>query len=163
MTDIKPRRDSLHADFSSMARLLSLLFGFSALSLFAEGLYVPLKRLGAGLYRQDMSALGLFETSVLPLVPALLLLGALWQGRQLFQHLAAGDTLVPATATGVRRSGEWIVAAAVVGLVLGGILPGQQTGAALLVGLAAIGLALRSLAAVLDHAAAIKADHDQIV
>lgn len=150
-------------EYESMARLLGLLFGFAALSVFAEGLYVPLKRLGAGLYRQDMTALAAFHDTVVPLLPALMLLGALWQGRRLFRHLASGELLVPATAGFVRRSGEWIAAAAATGLLVGEIVDGARPGWAFLVGLGAIGLALRSLAGVIDQAARLKADHDQII
>jgi hypothetical protein len=97
------------------------------------------------------------------LLPAVLLLGALVQGRQLFTHLEAGALLSAATGRHVRRSGEWMVAAAVAALVIGEIQHGTATGSALLVTLAAVGLALRSLAGVLDHAAAVQADLDQIV
>ena len=150
-------------EFESMSRLLGLLFGFASFSVFAEGLYVPLKRLGAGLYGQDVTAVTAFHDTVVPLLPALMLLGALWQGRQLFRHLARGDILAPETAGFVRRSGEWITAAAVAGLIVGEIVAGARPGWAFLVGLGAIGLALRSLAGVIDQAASLKADHDQIV
>lgn len=158
--DESPR---LREEFASLSRLLGLLFGLAALSLFAEGLYRPLKHLGAGLANHDAGALASFHDRLVPLLPAQLLLGALWQGRRLFRQLGEGEFLSAATATGVRHTGEWIISAAVCGLVVGEVVAGARPGWALLAGLAAIGLALRSLAGVLDHAAAIKADHDQIV
>ena len=154
---------SLREEFGGLARLLSVLFGFAALSLFAEGLYRPLKKLGAGLYNHDDSAMWVFHDALMPVLPALVLLGALWQARRLFRHLAEGETLSVQTAAGLRYVGEWIIAAAITGLIVGEVMVGARAGWALLAGLAAIGLALRSLARVIDHAAAIKADHDQIV
>ncbi len=163
MNSIAPNPRHLREDFASLSRLLTFLFAIAALSLFAEGLYRPLKRLGAGLYNQDPGALYSFHDTLMPLLPALLLLAALWQGRGLFQQMADGDVLSVATATGVRHTGEWIIAAAVAGLVVGEVIAGARAGWALLAGLAAIGLALRSLAGVIAHAAAVQADLDQIV
>jgi hypothetical protein len=160
---VAPNPHRLREDFASLSRFLGILFGFAALSLFAEGFYRPLKQLGAGLYNHDASAFYTFHDTLMPLLPALMLLGALWQGRRLFQHLAQGDFLSAATATGVRHTGEWIIAAAITGLIAGEIMAGARAGWALLAGLAAIGLALRSLAGVIDHAAAVQADLDQIV
>jgi len=155
-----PRR--LREDFASLSRLLSVLFGFAALSLFAEA-YVPLKQLGAGLVSGDDSGVPAIMERLAALVPAMLLVGALWQGRRLFTHLESGPLLTPATGLLVRRCGEWMMASAVSALVIGEIQNGTATGSALLVSLAAIGLGLRSLAGVLDHAAAMQADLDQIV
>lgn len=153
----------LQDEFGSIAKFLDLLLGVSTLSVFAEGLYRPLKRLGAGLFANDPSTWTGFQETVAPLLPAIILIGALWQGRQLFHHLASGDVLTVETATGVRRTGEWIVGAAIVGLIVGEAVVGARAGWAFLGGLAAIGLTLRSLASIFDHAVAIKADHDQIV
>ena len=152
----------LHEDFASLLRLLSVLLGFASLTLFADGIYMPLKALGFSLYRHELDAFATFLDQVVPLLPALLLLGALWQGRRLFRQLSVGDPLSPQAAAGVRRTGEWIISAAVTGLFIGEMFSGAP-GWALLAGLGAIGMALRSLAGVLDHAAAIKADFDQIV
>ncbi|OSZ72184.1 hypothetical protein CAP39_02145 [Sphingomonas sp. IBVSS1] len=163
MNPVAPNPRRLREDFASLSRLLGLLFGFAALSLFAEGLYRPLKHLGAGLYNHDPSAFYNFHDTLVPLLPALLLLGALWQGRGLFQHLAEGDFLSAPTATGVRHTGEWIIAAAIAGLIVGEAVDGARPGWALLAGLVAIGVALRSLAGVIDHAVAVQADLDQIV
>jgi hypothetical protein len=162
VTDVSQRLQTLQGDFSGMARLLALLFAFSALSLFAEA-YVPLKQLGAGLVARDSAGAAVVVERLIALVPALLLLGAVWQGRLLFTHLEGGALLAPETGRHVRRSGEWMVAAAVSALVIGEIQHGTATGSALLVGVAAVGFALRSLAGVLDHAAVIQADLDQIV
>ncbi len=152
----------LQEDFASLSRLLSVLLGFTSLTLFADGLYMPLKALGISLYRHELGAFATFLDRVAPLLPALLLLGALWQGRRLFRQLSVGDPLSPQAAAGVRRIGEWIISAAVTGLFIGEMFSGAP-GWALLAGLGAIGMALRSLAGVLDHAAAIKIEHDQIV
>lgn len=150
----------LRADFAGLSRLLSVMFGFAALSLLAEA-YVPLKHLLAG--PGDFAALSAIVERLARLLPGLLLLGALWEGRQLFRHLEAGALLASATGQHVRRCGEWILCAAVSALVIGEILAGPQPGWALLAGLGAIGLALRSFAGVLDHAVAVQADLDQIV
>ncbi len=162
MTDAKKRVQTLQGDFSSMARLLSLLFAFAALSLFAEA-YVPLKQLGAMLFAGDRTGIRAIGERLIALLPAIMLLGAVWQGRLLFSHLENGPLLAPVTAQHVRRCGEWMVSAAVSALVIGEIQHGRATGSALLVGVAAVGLALRSLAGVLDHAAVMQADLDQIV
>lgn len=149
--------------FRRMTGLLDLLLLFAGLSVFAEGLYRPLKRLGAGLYLREPGVWAPFQDAVVPVLPAIFLLIALWQSRRLFAHLATGETLSADTTRGVRRSGEWIVAAAVTAVIIGEAGSGLQPGWALPIVLAAIGLALRSLAPVFDHAAAVKADHDQIV
>ena len=162
MIDSSQRLQTLQGDFSGMARLLSVLFAFAALSLFAEA-YVPLKQLGAMLLAGNRSGSPAIGERLIALLPAVLLLGAVWQGRQLFTHLESGALLVPVTAQHVRRSGEWMVTAAVSALIIGEIQHGIATSSALLVGVAAIGLALRSLAGVLDHAAVTQADLDQIV
>lgn len=161
MSDPNPRQ--LRESFSSLSRLLTVLLAFSALSLFAEA-YVPLKQLGSGLAGGDRSGMMAITERLVALLPAVLLLGALAQGRQLFTQLEAGALLSAATGRHVRRSGEWMLAAAVAALVIGEIQNGGTApGSALLVTLAAVGLALRSLAGVLDHAAAVQADLDQIV
>jgi hypothetical protein len=157
-----PDPRQMRESFASLSRLLTVLFAFSALSLFAEA-YVPLKQLGSGLASGDRSDMAAIGDRLVALVPALLLLGALWQGRRLFSHLELGALLSSATGQYVRRGGEWMVSAAVAALVIGEIQHGTATGSALLVGVAAVGLALRSLAGVLDHAAAVQADLDQIV
>jgi hypothetical protein len=162
VTDIKHRLQTLQGDFSGMARLLSVLFAFAALSLFAEA-YVPLKQLGAVLVAGDRAGSPAIGERLIALLPAVLLLGTVWQGQRLFSHLEGGALLAPVTAQHVRRSGEWMVSAAVSALVIGEIQHGTATGSALLVGVAAVGLALRSLAGVLDHAAVMQADLDQIV
>lgn len=150
----------LRAGFADLSRLLSVMFGFAALSLLAEA-YVPFKRLLAG--PGEFAALSAIVERLTHLLPGLLLLGALWQGQQLFRHLETGALLASITGQHVRRCGEWILSAAVSALVIGEILNGPQPGWALLAGLGAIGLALRSFAGVLDHAAVIQADLDQIV
>lgn len=155
--------ERLRADLASLSRLLTVLFCFAALTLFAEGLYRPLKRLGAGLSAQDAGAFATFHDQFVPLLPALLLLGALWQGQRLFQRMADGELLTAATAAGVRRTGEWIASAAICGGFVGEVVTGARPGWALLAGLGAIGLALRSLAGVIAHAATVQADLDQIV
>ncbi len=152
----------LREDFASLARFLKLLFGFAALSLFAEA-YVPMKHMAAGLVDGVQGDWMAASERLIALVPAALLLGALWQGLQLFSHLEQGPLLSPPTGRLVKRAGEWMVAAAVAGVAIGEIQNGAAHGLALLVGLAAVGLALRSLAGVLDHAAALQADLDQIV
>lgn len=162
MTNISNRLQTLQGDFGSMARLLSVLFAFAALSVFAEA-YVPLKQLGATLMAGDRAGLPAIAERLIALLPAGLLLGAVWQGRRLFSHLESGALLAPVTGHHVRRSGEWMVAAAVSALIIGEIQHGVATGSALLVGVAAVGFALRSLAGVLDHAAVMQADLDQIV
>lgn len=162
MTDAKQRLQTLHGDFSSMARLLSVLFAFAALSLLAEA-YVPLKQLGAMLVSEDRSGIRAIGERLIALLPAIMLLGAVWQGRLLFTHLEGGALLAPVTAQHVRRSGEWMISAAVSALIIGEIQHGTATGWALLVGVGAVGFALRSLAGVLDHAAVMQADLDQIV
>jgi hypothetical protein len=150
----------LRTDFAGLAQLLTVMLAFAALSLLAEA-YVPIKQLVAG--PGDFAALSVIVERLARLLPAALLLGALWQGRLLFRHLETGALLAPRTGWHVRRCGEWIVSAAVSALVIGEILAGSQSGWALLAGLGAIGLALRSFAGVLDHAAAVQADLDQIV
>ena len=162
MTDEKQRLQTLQGDFSSMARLLTVLFAFAALSLFAEA-YVPLKQLGAMLVAGDRTGIRAVGERLIALLPAIMLLGAVWQGRLLFTHLEGGALLAPETGRHVRRSGEWMVAAAVSALIIGEIQHGTAVGSALLVGVAAVGFALRSLAGVLDQAAIIQADLDQIV
>lgn len=162
MTNANDHAQTLQNDFGSMARLLGVLFAFAALSLVAEA-YVPLKQLGALLMAEDRAGLPAIVERLTALLPAGLLLGAVWQGRRLFSHLQNGALLAPVTGQHVRRSGEWIVAAAVSALIIGEIQHGTAPGWALLVGVAAIGLALRSLAGVLDHAAVMQADLDQIV
>jgi hypothetical protein len=152
----------LQENFASLSRFLALLLGFAGLSLFAEA-YVPLKQLGAGLVSGDAAGVPAIMERLTALLPAALLLGALWQGRQLFSHLEGGALLSPLTGRQVKRCGEWIVAAAVSALVIGEIQNGTAHGSALLAGLAAVGFALRSLACVLDYAAAMQADLDQIV
>ena len=126
----------LHEDFASLSRLLSVLLGFASLTLFADGIYMPLKALGFSLYRHELDAFATFLDQVVPLLPALLLLGALWQGRRLFRQLSVGDPLSPQAAAGVRRTGEWIISAAVTGLFIGEMFSGAP-GWALLAGLGA--------------------------
>jgi hypothetical protein len=152
--------DARRSDFAGVSRLLTVMFAFTAVSLVAEA-YVPLKQLVAG--AGDFAAVSAGVERLTPLLPALLLLGALREGRLLFAGLESGALLAAATALHLRRCGEWIVAAAVSALAIGEILAGSQAGWALLAGLGAIGLALRSLAGVLEHAATVQADLDQIV
>ena len=162
MSHRNPNLNRLREDFASLSRFLKFLFGFAVLSLFAEA-YVPLKHLGAGLADGVQGDWMAMSERLFALVPAAFLLGALWQGLQLFGHLEHGALLSPPTGRLVKRAGEWMVAAAVSGVAIGEIQNGTAHGLALLVGLAAVGFALRSLAGVLDHAAAIQADLDQIV
>ena len=160
MNGIAPNPRRLREDFASLSRLLTLLLGFAALSQVGEA-YVPIKQLVAGL--ADRAGPSPALDQLVSQLPALLLLGALWQGRQLFRYLEGGALLAPQTGLHVKRCGEWIICAAVVALVIGEIQNGTAAGSGLLVSLAAIGFALRSLAGVLDHAAAMQADLDQIV
>jgi len=157
--DLAARR----GEFRRMASLLTALAAFAGLTLFAEGVYRPLKHMATGLAASDGTAFQVFRDSVLPLAPAALLVLALWLGRGLFAHLATGPLLGAETSRGVRRIGEAVLAAAVTALAIGGFGGAVGTSWALLAGLAAFGLALRGLGAVLDHAAAVQADNDAIV
>ncbi len=154
------RATDLKDNFAGLERLLTIMFAFTSVSLVVEA-YVPLKQLISG--PPEFASISLGVERLTRLLPALLLLGALHEGRRLFAHLETGALLVAATGRHVRHCGEWIVAAAVSALVIGEILAGTQAGWALLAGLGAIGLALRSLAGVIDHAVAVQADLDQIV
>lgn len=153
----------LREDFANMSGLLGTLFGFAALTLFAEGLYRPLKRLGIELYSQNDRAIDQFQETLAPLLPALLLLGALWQVKRLFQQLAEGELLSSATAMLLRYVSSWIIASAIAGLIVGELVVGTRTGWAFMVGLGVIGVTFWSLATVVDHAAAVQADLEQIV
>ncbi|MEI6418106.1 MAG: hypothetical protein WCO82_03470 [Sphingomonadales bacterium] len=157
------RTEALRHDLRKLSGLMSGLLTFAGLTVFAEGLYNPIKRLVVGLPQDAGTALHLFHDQVMPLLPALLLLGALNEARRLFARMGDGELLAPATATGVRHTGDWVLAAAITAAFVDAVASALHPGWALLGGLAAIGLGLRSLGDVLDHAAAIKADHDQIV
>lgn len=160
---------ALEARGRRLERLFAIIFWLGALWLFAEA-YVPLKHVGAALYRQEGAlAAELFQTTFFNAIAALALLGALWSAKELFGGFARGSAFTAESATHLKRMGLWLAGAGALMLfgAAGFLATGTEDQRMPLLGgplmLLVIGLAVHLLGDVLRVSATIKAEHDQIV
>jgi hypothetical protein len=166
---MEPDMDALAARGRRLERLFAIVFWVGALWLFAEA-YVPLKHVGAALYRQEgMFAAELFQSAFFDAMAALAMLGALWSAKELFAGFARGEAFSEGSATQLRRMGLWLAGAGALMLFgASGYLAASDGGEGIpLLGgplmLLVIGLAIHLLGDVLRVSADIKAEHDQII
>ena len=160
--------EKVQKNSAALKRLFGWLFGVGAFLIFSEIVYMPLK---AVLFTVGTDALGsavrhLLATS-LAASPALALLGGVWQARNLFQGFASGEILTVDAGKALTRLGDWLVISAVLSFFFGpaGEHPDATFGHYLstIVMLGCLGLAIRLVGRVVEVAAEIKIDHDQIV
>lgn len=161
----------LGRDARRYSTLFAILFWTGALWLFSQ-FYVPLKQWGAAWYGSETLSLQDANRTVLKAalqsLPAFALLGALRTAETLFRRLGDGPILTVEAGEGLRTIGTWLLVAGILGLV--GV-DGNDSRFDLHVAvyfrpdliLAAVGLAVRYVGQVWVMAAAIKAEHDQIV
>lgn len=114
---------------------------------------------------------GDWRASAVVLIPAVFYLWALWSIRGVFGALAEGGRLQPALAAGLTRVGQALVLGAAssvllvtnllrwIGAIEGGYAHFDVPG----IVLGVVGLALLLLARLLEHAAAVQAELDEIV
>jgi len=166
--------DPTHAKLIRGSRRLAFaftaLFWTGALWLFSEAAWRPLKGVvassGGGLAGAAWARL--FD-ALLAEAPAFALMGALWTARGLFHRFALGDALTPASGRSLSLIGLWFLASALVSsLVPSRSVPESGVfiappGVSMEIVLGCVGAALVLLGRAFAAAAAIKADHDQIV
>jgi hypothetical protein len=108
----------------------------------------------------------LAQTAVAAL-PAAAMLGAVWQARRVFKSFSSGEILSVEAGRALTRLGDWLVVSTVLWFFVGPAIDrddaafGPYLSASVMLG--CIGLAIRLVGRVIDMAAAIKSDHDQIV
>jgi hypothetical protein len=154
-----------------LAFAFTVLFWSGALWLFSEAAWRPLKSLAAALTTPAAGeeAIVLLR-SLLAETPAFALMGALWTARGLFGRFAHGEALTPASGRALSVIGAWFIASA----LASGTFSSAMSGAPALalatppavsaeIVLGCVGAALILLGRAFSAAAAIKADHDQIV
>jgi hypothetical protein len=152
----------------ALKRLFGWLFGLGAFLVFAEVAYMPLKAVFLSVGTNALGgAAGHLGEAAIAALPALALLGALWQARRLFNSFATGQILSVETGKALTRLGDLLVVSTVLWFVFGPAVDyhepafGPYLSASIMLG--CIGLAIRLVGRVIDMAAAIKVDHDQIV
>jgi hypothetical protein len=155
-------------DSAALKQLFGWLFGIGVFLVFSQVAYVPLKAviLSVGTDGLGEATQRLGETALAAL-PALALLGALWQARRLFNSIASGEILSVETGKALTRLGDLLVLSTVLWFFFGPAVDyhepafGPYLSASIVLG--CIGLALRLVGRVIDMAAGIKIEHDQIV
>ncbi len=160
--------EKIQKDSAGLKRLFGWLFGLGIFLIFSEITYKPLKAVifsvGTGALGNALDQLGV---TALGALPALALLGAVWQARRLFKSFASGKILSVEAGKALTRLGDWLVISTVLMFFFGpaGEHPDAAFGLYLstTIMLGCIGLAIRLVGRVIDMAAAIKFDHDQIV
>jgi len=166
MIQVKLARES-----GRLAVAFTALFWFGAFWLFSEAAWIPLKEVAAALPtpRAGQEFVGLAR-ALLAETPAFALMGALWTARGLFRRFAGGEALSPATGRSLSVIGGWFLASA----LASGMFPGAPAGApsatftahpavSAEIVLGCVGASLILLGRAFSIAAAMKADHDQIV
>jgi hypothetical protein len=153
-----------------LADLFGWLFGAGAFLLVSEVLYRPLKVFGFSLAGgASADAFGSFAEVLVGALPTAALLGAMWSARALFRGFEGGDVLAVETSRRLSRLGDWLVVSAVLAILIAPTAPGGLSVESNFQGLLAdlalgcVGLAIRLLGRVFSSAAAIKAEHDQII
>lgn len=160
--------EKIKKDSAGLKRLFGWLFGLGLFLIFSEITYRPLKAIffsvGTGALG---NALDQLAVTALAALPALALLGAVWQARRLFKSFAGGQILSVEAGKALTRLGDWLVISTVLMFLFGpaGDHPDAAFGLYIstTVMLGCIGLAIRLVGRVVDMAAEIKLEHDQIV
>ncbi|MDH7973986.1 hypothetical protein QH494_17500 [Sphingomonas sp. AR_OL41] len=168
MTMTVTTTEKVQKESATLKRLFGWLFGIGAFLIFSEIAYMPLKAviLTAGTAAGRGAVDDLAET-ILASLPALALLGAVWQARRVFGGFAGGEILSVEAGKALTRLGDWLVASTVLSIFFGpaggraDIVFGLNLSAIIMLG--SVGLAIRLIGRVVEMAAAIKSDHDQIV
>jgi hypothetical protein len=154
-----------------LASVFTVLFWFGAFWIFSEAAWRPLKEVAAALHtpKAGEAALGLSQ-ALLAETPAFALMGALWTARGLFARFARGEALTAASGRSLSVIGAWFIASALASGTFSSspttpptpAFTAPPTVAAEIV-LGCVGVALILLGRAFSAAAAIKADHDQII
>lgn len=154
-----------------LAFVFTVLFWTGALWLFSEAAWPSLKRAAAALTSPAAGTEAIiFLRSLLAETPAFALMGALWTAIGLFRGFARGEALTAASGRALSVIGVWFIASAVASGTFVGAPFGLQAPALAMpptlsaeMVLGCVGIALVLLGRAFSTAAAIKADHDQIV
>jgi hypothetical protein len=160
--------EKVQKDSAALKQLFGWLFGLGVFLIFSEIAYLPLKTIFLSLGTDALgSAAGQLGETVVTALPALALLGAVWQARRLFSSFASGQILSAEAGKALTRLGDLLVVSTVLWFFFGPATDRQEPvfGAYLsaTIMLGCIGLAIRLVGRVVDLAAVIKVDHDQIV
>ncbi len=160
--------DELRKQSRNLKGVFAWLFGVGCFLLFSEVMYMPIKELVLAIGTPDVgTALRELGTAMLRALPALTLLAALWTARSLFKSFETGELLAAGSGRTLGRLGDWLIAGAVAAIAFGpdigpaGLAFGGYLSAHIVLG--CTGLAIRLFGKVLCLAAAISADHAQIV
>jgi hypothetical protein len=154
-----------------LAFAFTVLFWIGALWLLSETAWRPLKEVAAVFPsgRTVDAMLGLIR-ALLAETPAFALMGALWTARGLFRRFARGEALTIASGRSLSIIGCWFLASALASGTFSSAPSSRPTAAfaepptiSAEIVLGCVGAALILLGRAFSAAAAIKADHDQIV
>jgi hypothetical protein len=147
------------------------LFWFGVFWLFTEAAWRPLKEVVAALPtpRAGQETVGLAR-ALLAETPAFALMGALWTAKALFRRFARGEALTAASGRSLSLMGVWFLASALSSGTFSTAPSAPPTAAFAAppaispeIVLGCVGAVLILLGRAFSTAAAIKADHDQIV
>jgi len=154
-----------------LAFVFSVLFWAGVLWVFSDAIWRPLKVFVAAQGSPAASAGGAaLARAVLAQTPTFALMGALWTAIGLFNRFAQGEALTAASGRSLSRIGGWFIASAIASGLFSDVpaMPAMRAMTmppaidAELV-LCCVGAALVLLGRAFSAAAAIKAEHDQIV
>ncbi|PTT06490.1 hypothetical protein [Caulobacter sp. HMWF009] len=157
----------IQKDSVGLQQLFGWLFGIGVFLVFSEIAYGPLKAVVFAVGASERSeALRQVGESTLGALPVLALLGALWQARGLFKSFAGGQVLSVEAGRTLTRLGDWLVASTILWFIFGdggssaAQAFGQNLGVSVVLG--CVGIAIRLFGRVIDLAAAVRDDRDQI-
>jgi hypothetical protein len=160
--------EKVQKESAALKRLFSWLFGAGLFLIFSEIAYMPLKAIFLSLGTDGLgSAAGRLGETAIAAIPALALLGAVWQARRLFDSFASGQILSAEAGKALTRLGDLLVVSTVLWFFFGPATDyhepsfGPYLSASIMLG--CIGLAIRLVGRVVNMAAVIKIDNDQIV
>lgn len=159
---------TVQKDSDVLRQLFSWLFGFGVFLVFSEIAYIPLKAIFFSFGTTELaSAVSDFAETAIAALPVLALLGAVWQARRVFTSFASGHILTVEAGKALGRLGDWLVISSVLMFFVG---PADDRHTAVfglyvstIIMLGSVGLAIRLVGRVIEVAAAIKSEHDQIV
>jgi len=164
-------QQKLIAGSRRIAFAFSVLFWAGALWLFSEVAWRPIKALVAALNTPGAGPAAIdLAHALLNHTPVFALMGALWTAIGLFRRFAQGEALSPASGRALSVIGGWFLASVLAAALftddvhappVTGFTAPLAVDAEIVLG--CVGAALVLLGRAFAAAAAIKADHDQIV
>lgn len=163
----------LQRESKDLAGFLLWIFIIVCLGLFADVLYRPLKALGGALATPEAdigAVLEPFRGQAVAMIPAFMMLAALWTARSVFVAFSQGEVFTTKAGDALCAVGDWLIAAAFTALFVvpsvGSVLnvegPVWELDRMAVV-LLCVGFAIRLIGKAFSGAAAIKAENDQII